>query len=606
MTVDEFTIDEAALERWLAITDTLERFGPSPKHKPKHAKEHWAITHWAWVLGGVAFVAYVVVGMWMLYGADYAIGDALARASSARAIAHSRDQHLMAVGFFWMPLPVFAQVPFMAVLSRLGQPGMGLVMPTAFATASTIPIVARIGRDARVPRRLLIAFTLLFAFNPYTIFFAGSGMSEAWQVLALAGSFAAYLRWTRLGRVRDLGRLGLWLAAAQMTRYESVTVVFVFCALVGWQSERGRRLTTAVTVAAPAIFCVMTWTITSFVITRHGWWKAIQDGAAPGKTLGPLPDGRTLSSVVGYGAKLSLLFSPGIVVVIILAGLGRELSSQMSVAGERTKLQATAIVLVGGLFPAQIAFLLLKYATYGDARYFMPLIVLFTIASFVALSGATRVDRRAVTLLVGSLASCVSCFIVLGSPEISRVTGEPLVIRALEGNKLHVDGNVGEWRQFTAEFDRRLHGSDVAVVDTSLISQVQLFSTHPTQIATERDKDSERQLQLPDPGYTWAVVVPGSRGIINPAMQSMVQGTPPRGKRWIKVDDLAAVLAVRGTVELWHLVDASSVPAALPSARSNVATPVITTSAPATRTTQLPAALPTVTGAPATKQENDN
>jgi hypothetical protein len=57
------------------------------------------------------FVVYVAFGLWLLYGADYAIGDAIARASAARSIAHSRDQHLMAAGFNWVPWPVYAESP---------------------------------------------------------------------------------------------------------------------------------------------------------------------------------------------------------------------------------------------------------------------------------------------------------------------------------------------------------------------------------------------------------------------------------------------------------------------------------------------------------------
>jgi hypothetical protein len=565
MMLESSLLDDDALQVWLDATQSDDRFRAAPHRKGRHTRERKLVTHWAWVFAAVAFVAYVAIGLWMLYGADYAIGDAIARASSARAMVHSRDQHLMAVGFYWMPLPVFVQAPFMAVFSRLGQPGLGLVVPTALATALTIPIVARIGRDLGVARRVLIPFVVLFALNPYTIFCAGNGMSEAWQVLAIAGCFAAYLRWTEHARVRDLGRLGLWLAASQMTRYESVTMVVVFCVLVGWHSERGRRMATAITVAAPAIFAVIAWTITAYVITRHGWWKAIQDGSETDKVRGSwLPDTRTLATVSEYSAKLSLRFAPGIILAVMLAGFGRELFGVVLPAERRPQLRSVAVVAVGGLFPAQIAYLLLSYRSFGDPRYYMPLILLFTIASLLALAGSSRISARAVALGACALAGCVSSFVVLGDPNISAITGEPAVVRALLGHR-ETTGlaatdhsvNLDDWRSFTAEMDRRLQPNDVVVLDTAVAAAVQLFSSHPDQIATERDEDSERQLQLPDPGYTWAVVVAGDYGPINPTIQALLHGTPPKGRVWTKVTLPVEPKGYRGTPELWHLVDVS-------------------------------------------------
>ena len=579
MMLEAQAVDDEALLVWLDATDDDDRFWSSTKRtaKPRPKQERWVVTHWAWVFAAIAFVGYVAIGLWMLYGADYAIGDAIARASSARAMVHSRDQHLMAVGFYWMPLPVFAQAPFMAVFSRLGQPGLGLVVPTAFATSLTIPIVARIGRDLGIGRRVLMPFVVLFALNPYTMFCAGNGMSEAWQVLAIAGCFAAYLRWTESGRVRDLGRLGLWLAVSQMTRYESVTMVVVFCLLVAWHSERGRRTATAMTVAAPAIFAVVAWTITSYVITRHGWWKAIQDGSETDKVRGNwLPDTRTLATVSEYSAKLSLRFAPGIILAVVLAGFGREVFGLVRLPAIRPKLRVVAIVAVGGLFPAQIAYLLLSFRSFGDPRYYMPLIVLFTIASLLALAGARRLTSRAVALLAFAVAGCASSLIVLGDPNISAITGEPAVIRALLGHR-ETDGlattdhavDLGDWRKFTSEMDRRLQPNDVVVLDTAVAAAVHLFSSHPDQIATERDEDSERQLQLPDPGYTWAVVVAGDYGPINPTIQALLHGTPPKGRVWVKVTPHVEPKGYRGTPELWHLVEVARQQSTVASTSSN-------------------------------------
>ena len=574
MTIEAEPFNEQALQAWLDATEDEGRFESAPEQKSARPTERAFSTSWIWVVATVAFFFYLGVGLWMIYGADFAIGDAIARASSARAIAHSRDQHVMAVGFYWMPLPAFAEVPFMAVFSRLGVPALAMVAPTALATAMTIPILARIGRDLAVRKWIAATFVTLFALNPYTIFCAGNGMSEAWLVLALAGCFAAYLRWTDKRRIRDLGRLGLWLAVGQMTRHEMLTVVVVFCVLVAIESAKGRRVATALTVAAPSIFGLFAWTIVSFVITRHGFWKAIQDSDVADRVTGSwLPDERTVATVATYSATLSLRFAPGIVLAVLFAGFGRELFGHILDVDGRPHLRAVAIVAIGGLFPAQIAFLLLQRASYGDPRYYMPLILLFTIASFIALNGRPRIGGRGAALVVCGLAGCVSSFVVIGDPGISAITGEPAVIRALLGTEQSAADsnqarsvNLGDWRAFTADLDRRLRPGDVIVLDTSVAAAVHLFSRHPMQIATELDSDSAQQLQLPDPGYTWAVVVPGNYGSLNPTVQALLRGTPPRGKRWEKVDVPLTPAGFRGSPELWHLVDAPTSPALLTAA----------------------------------------
>lgn len=578
-------IDESTLQNWLDATGDPERFGRRPRTQAKFRAEPWYVTHWAWLVAGAAFVVYVIVGLWLLYGANYAIGDAIARASSARSIAHSRDPHLMAVGFYWMPLPAFAQVPTMFFLSRLGMPGLAMVLPTAFATAMTIPILARIGRDLEVGNRLLAPLVVLFACNPYTVFFAGNGMSEAWQVLALTGCFAAYLRWTSGRRTRDIARLGLWLSIAQLTRTESLLVVLLFGVLVAWQSEKGRRAATAVTVMAPAFFALFAWTVTAFVIIKHGWWAPVDDGAQPGLIKGAfISDQRTLATVSAYSLKLTLLFAPGIAIVIAIAGFGRELVGVVfAEPANRLKLRAVAVVGIGAVFPALQAYLLLGYRTFGDPRYFMPAIVLGTILAIIALERSSAVTGRAVVLLGCSIASAVSTFGVLNSPSISHVTNEPVVIDALLGRTPRSTlPDLDDWRAFTHEVDRRLKPGDVLVLDTRVAPAVFLFTDHPTMIATERDKDTERELQLPRPEYTWAIFAPpGTVGVVNPAIGSMIRGPVTNGKRWVKVALAGdSDVSFAGLPELWHLVDDKPAPAATASTTGSPTATATSGSAP--------------------------
>ena len=57
---------------------------------------------------------------WMRYELDYAIGDAVSRSSSARAVFFSRAPSMTAIGLVWMPLTTLAELPFTLLLEPFG------------------------------------------------------------------------------------------------------------------------------------------------------------------------------------------------------------------------------------------------------------------------------------------------------------------------------------------------------------------------------------------------------------------------------------------------------------------------------------------------------
>jgi hypothetical protein len=568
-TVGDFTLDE---EQWLtweanAPAADLDRLEVLFDERTDELDGTWLDRRWPVLLAVGMFVVYVIAGLWVLHGAGYAIGDTIARASAARAIAHSRDQHLMAVGFYWMPWTTFAEVPFMAVFSRLGIQEWAIVFPTAIAGASTIPVLACIGRDLDVPRRWTVALVLVFAINPYTIFYAGNGMSEIWTGLFLAGAAGSYLRWLRLHRTRDLATLAAWLGMVQFTRYEALLFVLIFTAAVAWQSPKGRRAASGFAVALPGLFVLVAWTITAIIIVKQPWW-GVQGETATDTAIVVLDGAQTFANSFEYSVRMSLRISPLILVVALLVGLHKDLLGQIR-RRDRSPLWALPIVLVAGFFPAQVTYFLMNYLSFGDARYFTPLIVMTAVLSLVAMRGSTS-SAKGWILVLAAASSWVGSLATFNDRTVSP-TGEEAVIRRLLGQQprttFFVD--VDSWQRYAAAVDAQIGRDDVLVIDSRVAHPYQLFTSKPKQVASDRDKESERLLARARTPYTMALVPTQRQGdkdvpvIGSPQSTAIVELVQrnPTGKRWEQVDGLPPVAGIGvGGYQLWKLVDTGDRP----------------------------------------------
>jgi hypothetical protein len=534
-----------------------------PATRATAATPGWVVRHWPWVLAGAFFALYVVAGLWLAFGIDYAIGDALSRAESARSIAHSRDQHLMGVGVYWMPWPAFAEVPFMAVFSRLGIVELAWIVPTALAGALTIPQLADIGRTLGIGARWTAGLIVAFALNPYTVFFSANGMSEAWLVLFATGMFAAYLRWVTHRRTRDLGLVGLWLAMAQFARYEAIVLTLTMAVCVAWQAVPKRRVATAIVTALPATFVLLVWTVTCFVIIDRGWWEVVAE-ANPTEPIEVLDGGPTIPRAVEFAATLALRVAPGIALLILLV-VPRELVGQLRRAGRRPLL-ATPVAAVAATFPAQQVVLLMGEDTFGDPRYWSPLAVMSAIIGLVVLGTVRGRAKPLIGALVVAcaVASAASSLQLMGDREASYVTGEWAVIERLFGKDLERTGNdtldeldLDTYREFSRAVDDLMGPDDILVLDSAKSHPYHLFSGRPKQIATDRDKDSERLLARAETRFTFAMLKLGtSTATTTPqslAIRELVQQVNNRG-RWERVEGRVGDLGLRVGQEVYRFV----------------------------------------------------
>jgi hypothetical protein len=167
----------------------------------------------------MAVAAIVVVG------AHSIIGDAWSRVANAYYVLYSRDPHLAAIGFVWNPLPSLAVIPLLplkTVWPDMVATGFAGSIISALCMAAAVWEIHGIAADWHVRRSARLLVTLLFAFNPMTLYYGANGMSEAMFIVTLVVVVRYLARWAATGQTLPLVVAGLGLAAAYMTRYEAV------------------------------------------------------------------------------------------------------------------------------------------------------------------------------------------------------------------------------------------------------------------------------------------------------------------------------------------------------------------------------------------------
>jgi hypothetical protein len=246
------------------------------------------------------------------------------------------------------------------------------------------------------------------------------------------------------------------------------------------------------------------------------------------------------------------------------------------------------IVAIAAFFPAQVFWFLLHYRTFGDPRYFTPLVVMSAVFTLVIIARHQRV-AVVVPLLALSLVGWLSAGLILGDARASAVTGEPFVVRSLLGQSTEgVRGAmpVHSWREFATELDRLIGPTDVLVLDSARSQPYHFFSDKPTQIATDRDKDSERLLARATPNYTIALLGLDDTANPNGAPQQTVAiadllNRAPAGKQWVQQQSgRLAELSKELQQQVWRLEDKATdsatpapTPTPKPAAPANTVTP---------------------------------
>jgi hypothetical protein len=504
-------------------------------------------TWWPWIVASAALGTYVAAAIWMLAGMRYEIGDAVSRSSDARIMLFSRDPHLAAVGFVWLPLPVLAQLPLMLVLSPLQHAAYAGPLTTSISGAITALVVARICIQLRLPRWLSIALTVLYAFNPVVVFTSANGMSESWFWTGASIALLGLVRWRRNQRSLDLTIVAIGCAIGMAVRYETISFIPILAVLAafnirwpdaapfeGWR-QRIEELrpqlrkfgSVAVTVALPGVFVFAMWLFAEFIIERSPlYWARAQE--ATGKTtLGPwMPHTLAFLSLLRWTLLHTAGITPGSYLLAIPLLLHRKVRELATGLG---------LLALCWLFPLLLIVQLIKRVNSGDPRYFEPG-VLFVAVAAAWVASELHISRRSLRVAAqGAIAAvlmlgAVSATVVLSNPNMAYIEQVNRFFGGIQGRKLSpiTEGEQAPlyqtWIPIQKAVDPLLANGGKIIIDDTDAFPLEVLTHYPGHLLVTADRDYQSTLSDPSGRFNLVLITPGPE---EQSLQSIVSGTDP-------------------------------------------------------------------------------
>ena len=240
-----------------------------------------------WRLALVVFLLEWAAGIWMGYR-GVLLGDAMSRTANAFYVLYSRPYTLTSMGLVWNPLPSMLQLPFVWA-SNLWRPLVTKGISMSFVSALFAGWGARAlygsFHTMKCRERDALLITLLYALNPYVVFYGANGMTEIMMGAAGIQVIASLAGWMRKGRPYFLIEMGMSFVVMFLVRYEAVPfAVFVALgmALHMAVSRREKRYyprkgleplwyieSTLWVTFLPLIFAVVVWILYNWSITGN-------------------------------------------------------------------------------------------------------------------------------------------------------------------------------------------------------------------------------------------------------------------------------------------------------------------------------------------------
>jgi len=256
-----------------------------------------------------------------------------------------------------------------------------------------------------------------------------------------------------------------------------------------------------------------------------------------------LPHDRSLGAGLSYATGRSLLL--GAAFLVFAAAIAFIEVRRLAATRSHAAVQGLVILAAGAIFPGQVALLMAGSHTWGNARYFAPLVVsavlaaawlLRDTAAIRPLRRSTRVGRRAVVAVFA--AACLLGTASLADAKVSAVESEAAVFGRLPGLSTHGahGASVPEWRRLARDMDARLKPGDLVILDTDTTFPVVLFSRHPGSFLIPSDRDYEQLAVARLRPITYAILATGETGPVNPAQATvhLVLAAAPSGWRWVE------------------------------------------------------------------------
>jgi hypothetical protein len=492
------------------------------------------------LLGLAAFALYLGLGAYLAFVLHAYDRDAYSRIGNAYYVLFSRDPHLGAIGFVWMPLPSLfelALMPFSRIAPALVTHGFSAVIMSATFMALAVVTMARLLAELGVGRGARVVLTVAFALHPMVVYYAAIGTSEAPSIFFALFACLHLARYARTGSVTALVGVGVGLAGGYLTRYEAAAGAFGvagFIGLLALARRSGPRKTRLLHAASESVIALM-----PFIIVFVAW--AVASWIIVGSPFAQFTSEYGNSSqmrVGGGGAETTLPPGPSALLVSLrLVALSVALPVAVGlmawVVARRRNLQALAPVAVMG---PMLLFMVVTYVVHLTApwlRYYIlaiPLAIVMigsAIAAFQEPAATPHPAREAgwgalprrvlpATLLALVLASVPIAAVSMIQPRIGNEESRDIP-PLLGPNAAAPDRPGNQIQSFAGELAiaRYLDALDLprgsVLVDAFLGFPIILQSGNPQQFVITADRDFLPALADPPTfGVRYVLAPPGA------------------------------------------------------------------------------------------------
>jgi len=362
-----------------------------------------------------------------------------------------------------------------------------------------------------------------------------------------------YSRWWRRRLPSDLVVTSLGLAGLMLCRYEAILVTAAVAAACAVVLPRARWLRTVALVALPAAYVFLLWLFASYLIVDDPfyWFKELNRIAKVSGTGASLY--HAAGATPGYIAGVTLGF------IALFAALLLALVPLCLRRGWRASLERCGLLVPGLVFPANMAYQLLRQSAPLAARYFYPCWIV-GVAAALALAGdrapgrAAAVNVRRSLMVVAAFATAAIQLFAFADRRVSNVENEGVLFAPVLGRRAPSppdaagwDAPYRPWRSMFRVADPLLAGGDRLMLDTDSAPQATLFSRHPDRLIIPEDRDFEQILAAPD-GRVDLIALPtaaGQRGSrYYAAIAAVVAGRSARG-HWVTLGSYEAITLYR-------------------------------------------------------------
>jgi hypothetical protein len=244
------------------------------------------------IIGGLLFIVYFVLGMYIDFARGYIPGDALSRLVNAWLVTHGTEVKLASIGFIWPPIPTLMLLPWTLIPSLFSN-WLAVVIVSALSMAFASIMLWQLADICGISKWWRAIFVILFAVNPLIIVFAINGMSEAILVAAIITACYWLVRFWQTGRNTHLIFAAGFFGILPLIRYE-IALISAWSGLLilflSWEKHKqftqekfgqfleGRLLA----YSSLAIYPIFLWAIANWFIMGNPFYFLSNERTAVG------------------------------------------------------------------------------------------------------------------------------------------------------------------------------------------------------------------------------------------------------------------------------------------------------------------------------------